>query len=69
MVDVYLSQAERMAVQMGNMYVYPRAEIAASSILYSKLLTGAQKSESYWVLIQYTVYTPVPRVVPTIGAI
>lgn len=46
------------------MYVYARAEIAGSIKLYSRLLTEARHSESFWVLIEFQ-----QPYVPTIASI
>lgn len=47
------------------MFVYPRAELGASRKLFSKLLTEARLSESFWVLIVFQGRVAVP----TIGCI
>lgn len=65
LVDVWLSAAQKKDLIEGQVYVYPRAELAGQSILYSRLLTLAVKSESFWVLIMFDY----PRVVPTVASV
>lgn len=60
-----LTADEKLAIQMDNLYVYPRAELGSSRKLYSKLLTDARQSESFWVLIMFQGRVAIP----TIGCI
>jgi hypothetical protein len=48
-----LTADEKMAIDTDQIYVYPRAELGASRKLFSKLLTDARQSESFWVLIVF----------------
>jgi hypothetical protein len=45
--------------------VYPRAELAASRVITSRLLTKARDTESFWVLVEFALRD---RMEPTIGA-
>lgn len=53
MVDRLREAPPEHALRMEDVHIYPRAEIAGSRTILSKLLTKSQSTESFWVLVEF----------------